>query len=198
VLGVGYVLANLHPVGPTRAIAIVVVVSMSVFAALAVATVATRTPLLGPLVRLVTRRSTPSLDLIEETLMRTAHDEPRRLFAILSLELAAQGLLGLELAALLCGLELPCAIGRAALMEGTMKFMNAGAFFVPAQVGVAEGSYALIFGVFGLPAAAGAAIALARHLRSLVTALVGLVALTSLRARQRECAGRIAIERTTP
>ena len=38
----------------------------------------------------------------------------------------------------------------AALMEGVIKFLNAGAFFVPAQVGVAEGSYAVMFVVFAL------------------------------------------------
>ena len=189
VVGTAYVLAALRPIGPVRGVAIGVLISMSVFAALAVLAVAMRRPLIGPLVRAFMRRPTPNLDTIEETLMQTAHDAPRRLLVILSLELVAQACLGFELRTLLCGLGLPCAFVGSALMEGTMKFMNAGAFFIPAQVGVAEGSYALIFGLFGLPAAAGAAIGLARHLRSLATALAGLVVLVALRCKSRRADG---------
>jgi hypothetical protein len=185
VLGVGYVLAAIRPAGPAHGIALGVVVGMSIFAALAISAVAARIPLLGPLVRFITRKPTPGLDVIEETLMQTAHDAPGRLATIVALEVAAQLCLGFELALLLGALNLPCTVARAILMEGTMKFMNAGAFFIPAQVGVAEGSYALIFRLFGLSAAAGAAIAFVRHVRSLLTALVGVVALATLRFRSR-------------
>jgi uncharacterized membrane protein YbhN (UPF0104 family) len=84
---------------------------------------------------------------------------------------------------LLFSLHLPCMIGRAALMEGVVKSMNAAASFVPGQIGVAEGTYAVMFNVFGLPAGAGVTISFARRLRSLITALIGLIALGSLRGR---------------
>ena len=102
----------------------------------------------------------------------------------MSAEFAAQAFLGLELWALLASLHLPCPLARAALMEGVMKFMNAGAFFVPGQAGVAEGSYAVIFSVFGLPAAAGVTLSIARRVRTLGTALVGVAALLALRRSQ--------------
>jgi hypothetical protein len=197
VLGVGFVLAVLRPAGAARGIALGALVGMSIFAALAISAVATRTPLLGPLVRVITRKPTPSLDVIEETLMQTAHDAPARLAGVVVLEIVAQLCLAFELILLLKGLHLPCTAGRAILMEGTMKFMNAAGFFVPAQVGVAEGSYALIFRLFGLPVAAGAAIAFARHVRSLLTALVGVAALTTLRFQSHAPARSSVIEEVT-
>lgn len=67
-------------------------------------------------------------------------------------------------------------------MEGSTKFINAGFFFVPGQMGVAEGTYAVIFDTFGLPAAVGLAVSFARRLRSILTAGVGLVLLSRLTA----------------
>jgi hypothetical protein len=180
VIGVGYVLFVLQPVGPVRAAAIGVLVSMSTFVAIVVAAMARRVGLLGAIVKTVTGRRMPSLDAVEDVLMRTARETPRRLAAILSFEFAAQAFLGLELWFLLAGLRLPCSIGCATLMEGVMKFLNAG-FFVPGQIGVAEGSYAVVFSTFGLPAAAGVTISVARRLRNAVTALAGTMALMCLR-----------------
>ncbi len=180
-VGVSYVLVALQPVGPIRVAAIIVLVSMSVFVGLVAVGIATRVRIVGTLVSTVMRRTIPALDGVEVLMIRTAREAPQRLFAILALEFAAQAFLGLELWSLLFALHLPCTIVCAALMEGVVKFMNAGSFLVPGQIGVAEGTYAVMFTVFGLPAAAGVTIAFARRLRSLVTALVGLIALVSLR-----------------
>src|SRR5262249_38956362 len=121
----------------------------------------------------------------EDTLIRTPRQSPCRFAAILSAEFAAQGFLALELCALLVSLHQPCAIGRAALMEGVMKFINAGAFFVPGQLGVAEGSYAVIFSTFGMPAVAGVTLSFVRRVRTFVTALVGVAMFRTFRRHGR-------------
>ncbi len=72
-------------------------------------------------------------------------------------------------------LRIPGGVGQALLIEGEIKCMNDA--FVPGQVGIAGGTYVVVFKVFGLLAAAGLTISLARRIRSLLTAAVGLVAL---------------------
>jgi hypothetical protein len=191
VIGVSYVLVVLHPVGPVRAASIVVLSSMSVFLVFITIAAATRLRIAHLLAKALFRRAIPGLEAIEDALIRTTRETPRRFLLIMSAELAAQGFLGLELWALLASLHLPCSLARAALMEGVMKFMNAGAFFIPGQVGVAEGSYAVIFSVFGLPAAAGVTLAFARRVRTLGTALVGGIALIVLRTSPKSNSARI-------
>jgi hypothetical protein len=178
VIGLGYLLTVIQPVGPVRVAAIIVLVGLSAFLGIVGIAVAARVRIVGTVVGALTRRTHPALESFVNALWRTARETPGRLAAIMSLEFVAQTLLGLELWTLLAGVRLSCAIGRAMSIEGVMKFLNVG-FFVPGQVGVAEGSYAVVFGVFGLPAAAGVTIALARRLRSLVTALVGFIALVT-------------------
>src|SRR5262245_46622828 len=182
VLGAAYVLARLHPTGPVRAAAFVVLVSMSVFPGVLAGVAATRTRLASMLAKAIMRRAMPRLEAVEDALIRTARETPRRLAAIMFAEFAAQGFLALELWALVRSVHVPCSLIRAALMEGVIKFINAGSFAVPGQLGVAEGSYAVIFGVFGLPAVAGVTLSFVRHIRTLVTALAGLVALIVLRS----------------
>jgi uncharacterized membrane protein YbhN (UPF0104 family) len=65
------------------------------------------------------------------------------------------------------------------LIEGATKFIGVAFFFIPGQVGAAEGVYALVFKAIGLSASAGFALALARRLRNLLFAGIGL-ALTPL------------------
>jgi lysylphosphatidylglycerol synthase-like protein len=189
VAGVGYVLAVFHPSGPVRVASLVVLISMTVFVTLIVICTAARVPILSSLARTTTNRSLPRLAAVEGALIETASGRPRRLLAILSLEGIAQGLLGLELWTLVSALHLSVPLGSAILMEGATKFLNAGAFFIPGQVGVAEGTYAVIFAVFGLPAAAGVTISFARRIRNVLTALAGMIALTFCSASTRRRSG---------
>jgi hypothetical protein len=159
IAGVGYVLACLHPVGPVRTAAIIVLVSMSAF--------------LG------------CLAVVAPGRLRLVRERRGRFAVIMLAEFAAQGFLAVELWTLLVSVHLPCSLLQAAVMEGVIKFINAAGFFVPGQLGVAEGSYAVIFGVFGLPAVAGVTLSFARHVRTFVTALVGLAALTVLQGPER-------------
>jgi glycosyltransferase 2 family protein len=190
VIGVSYVLLVLRPVGPVRVAAIVILSSMSVFLVFMTIAAATRIRMASVLINVIIRRTIPGVVAIEDALIRTTRETPRRFLAIMSAEFAAQGFLGLELWALLVSLHLPCPLARAALMEGVMKFMNAGTF-VPGQAGVAEGSYAVIFTVFGLPAAAGVTLSFARRVRTLATALVGVAALIALRRSPKSKSWRI-------
>jgi Lysylphosphatidylglycerol synthase TM region len=183
VAGTGYVLTVLEPPGPVRVAALSVLISMAVFIGLVASAVAARRPILTPIVRVLRRRPVPRLQATEDALIRTARETPGRLAGVMCAELAAQGFLALELWVLVAALRLPASPARAALMEGVMKFLNAGASFVPGQVGVAEGSYAAIFTVFGLPAMAGVTISIARRFRTLVTAVAGAILLIAARVR---------------
>jgi uncharacterized membrane protein YbhN (UPF0104 family) len=116
----------------------------------------------------------------EDLLIATLRDNPRRLARILVVEGAGQACLGFELFAMLAALQTSLGVGTAMLIEGATKFITGGYFFVPGQVGVAEGTYVVIFSVFGLSAAAGFAVSFVRRIRSIVTAGIGLAAMSFL------------------
>jgi len=97
------------------------------------------------------------------------------LLSILSVEFAAQVLLVLEWLILLRATEEPFSILKAFLIEGASKFISLAFFFIPGQVGAAEGTYALIFKTVGLPASSGFALAVARRFRSALVAGAGLI-----------------------
>ena len=98
----------------------------------------------------------------------------------MSIELLGQLCLGLELLVLLVALDTSPGLLLVMLIEGATKFITAGFFFVPGQVGVAEGTYVLLFGAFGLPAAAGFTVSFVRRIRSLITAVVGMAAMSRM------------------
>jgi len=111
---------------------------------------------------------------MEDLLFVVLRDRPRRLLLILAIELAAQALLVLELLVLLrtTGNSFPKFYPL--LIEAATKFVGLAFFFIPGQMGAAEGTYAVVFKAVGLPASAGFAVALARRLRSLLVAAAGL------------------------
>ncbi|MXZ33968.1 MAG: hypothetical protein F4Z21_01620 [Acidobacteria bacterium] len=61
------------------------------------------------------------------------------------------------------------------LIETASKFISLLFLFVPMQLGVAEGAYALVLALLSLPAAVGVTLSLVRRLRSLLVAGVGLL-----------------------
>jgi hypothetical protein len=77
------------------------------------------------------------------------------------------------------------------VIEASLKFFEFAFLFVPLQLGVSEGSYALVFGVMGLPLAAGFALAFLRRARSLMIATVGL---GTLGAMTRRVGGRRMVD----
>jgi hypothetical protein len=124
------------------------------------------------------RPDTPSIHRMEDLLLALLHDRPGRLATVMSIEAAAQALLVLELFWLLQVLDLPASWSSAFVIEGSMKIIGVVFLFIPLQVGVAEGAYALIFDAMGLPPAAGFAVAFLRRIRTITVAGIGLVALT--------------------
>ena len=56
------------------------------------------------------------------------------------------------------------------VVEGGIKFVRIAFFFIPTQVGVSEGTYAILFDTLGLTAAAGVSLAFIRRPRTLAVA----------------------------
>lgn len=191
--GLGYVLWVLQPTGSVRGATIAVLIWMVTFAVMGIVGIAGRFHIIGAILRIVARLPRLGSTLrakadrireSEDMLIHVLRDRPRRLCVILAAEAAGQLCLGVELYLLLTALTASFSIPTALLMEGATKFINAGFFFVPGQMGVAEGTYAVIFDTFGLPAAAGLAVSFARRLRSILTAGLGWGMLSWLTRRE--------------
>ena len=89
-------------------------------------------------------------------------------------------MLVLELFWLLQALDLTAPRSYPFIVEASTNLVGLVLLFIPLQAGVSEGTYALIFGVMGLPAAVGFAFAFLRRGRSLILAGVGLATLARL------------------
>ena len=100
-----------------------------------------RLPLIGKYLRLDEKDVRDTEDLLFVVL----RDRPLRFLFILAVEFAAQALLVLELFVLLKTTGKPFSILDLFLIEAAAKFVGFAFFFIPGQVGVAEGTYALIF-----------------------------------------------------
>jgi hypothetical protein len=112
---------------------------------------------------------------VEGVLVAVLHDDPRRLAAMLAVELAGHALLVLEIMVALDALRLDAGLGSAFVIEGAVKWIGGLFFFVPGQVGVSEGIYAMLLPAVGLPAAAGVTIALVRRARALIVGGLGFL-----------------------
>lgn len=120
------------------------------------------------------------INRLEDLLLAILRDRPALLAKVALIEAAAQLPLVLELWLLLGALGVAAAPLSPLLIEASAKTIGIVFMFVPQQLGVAEGTYALIFDVLALPAAAGFAIALLRRIRGLFITGVGLALLARL------------------
>ncbi|OFW50457.1 MAG: hypothetical protein A3G77_11990 [Acidobacteria bacterium RIFCSPLOWO2_12_FULL_68_19] len=120
------------------------------------------------------------INRMEDLLLAILRDRPGRFAAVALVELAAQVPLVLELFVLLHALDLGAQPAAALLIEASAKAIGIVFMVVPQQMGVAEGSYALIFDVLLLPAASGFAVALLRRIRALLVTGAGLAMLARL------------------
>lgn len=133
----------------------------------------------------------PAINRMEDLLLGILRDRPARAAAVILVELVAQAALVLEVAWILHALDIAAPAVYPLVIEAAAKFITVAFFFVPLQVGASEGTYAVIFGALGLPAAAGFSLAFFRRLRSLLVATAGLAALNALTRRgpERDSAG---------
>ena len=122
----------------------------------------------------------------EAPLVSLLHDHPRRLAAVLGVELTGHALLALEVLVVLDALGFHAGLVTAFIIEGAIKSIAGLFFFVPGQIGVAEGVYAMLLPLLGLPAAAGVTISLIRRARALVVGALGFL----ISARAPMLAGR--------
>lgn len=113
----------------------------------------------------------------EDLLFAILRDRPGRFASIIAIELAGQGFLMLELLAFLTSIGLPFSRLDPFLIEAATKFIGPAFFFIPGQLGASEGTYALVLQTVGLTASAGFSLALARRLRNLLIAGLGLALL---------------------
>jgi hypothetical protein len=134
----------------------------------------------GPL-----RREKGRIARLEEVLRALFRDRPSRVTAIALTEVLAQIPLVLELYWLLRLFEVAGPAWTSFVVEGSTKVIIIAFPFIPLQVGVGEGAYALTFSAMGLPPVIGFSIAFLRRLRSLVIAGVGLAILAVLTRRHR-------------
>jgi hypothetical protein len=126
----------------------------------------------------------PAINRMEDLLLVVLRDRPARLAAIIIAEVGAQAAVVLEVFWILRALELFTPAVYPLVIESATKFITMVFFFVPLQVGAAEGSYAVIFGALGLPASAGFTLAFFRRVRSLLVATAGLAAMNALTRKQ--------------
>jgi len=130
------------------------------------------------------------IEPVEAVLVSVLHDDPARLAAVLGVEFAGHALLALEIFVALGALGLHASVFTAFVIEGAVKFIGAVFFFVPGQLGVAEGVYAVLLPALGFPAAAGVTIALIRRVRALAVGATGLLIAGSSRAAAKPEADR--------
>jgi len=115
-----------------------------------------------------------TIDPVERVLVAFLHAHPTRLAQVIVLEVTAQLLLVLEIWIVIVAIGLPWRWSDPFVVEGGVKFIDVAFSFVPGQVGVSEGVFAMLFGAIGLPAAAGLTLALVRRIRALLVAAAGL------------------------
>ena len=125
------------------------------------------------------------INRMEDLLLAVLRDRPGRFAAIALIETAAQAFLILEVVVVLHALELAAPQSYPFVIEAVTKFISVAFLFIPMQMGVAEGTYAVIFATLGLPAAAGFTLAFVRRARSLLVAGIGLTMLGLLSRNRR-------------
>ncbi len=193
-IGLLSLIARFQPTAPIRGLAIGIVCLCGAFLVASAIAIARRFYLIGTIIAglasigVLRGRLTPDMTWInrmEDLLLILLRDSPARFLAVAVTEIAAQALLVWELFWLLRALDVMTPASSLFVIEASAKVFEFAFVFVPLRLGVSEGTYALIFGVMGLPRAAGFALAFVRRARSLTIASVGL-AMLALMTRHRD------------
>ena len=111
---------------------------------------------------------------IEVAIRNFAAQDPAAIRQMLLLGLGCQVLMAAEVATVLWFLRLPLHAGTILGIEAASRMVKLAAGWMPARIGADESGTAGAFLSFGLPAASGLALALARRTRDLLACFVGL------------------------
>jgi hypothetical protein len=190
--GTIYLLHNFELSAPVTLVAYIVLSFAALLVAVPAVAIAARIYLIGSIVNAL--RKAPRIGKhvqVDQATLRATEDgifsilrtRPLRFVTVLLLEFLAHGCLVLELFVLLRSVGQPVSLVAPVVIESVTKFINLGFFFIPAQMGAAEGVYAAVFHALGLPASAGFSVAFARRLRNLLVSAAGLAFLNALRRR---------------
>jgi hypothetical protein len=168
--------------------ALAILAAVAIFTALLVAAAVRRRGFVAPFVKLAARalgrhewaeRASGRVESVERVLVGFMHDRPVRLFEVLALELAGHVLLALEIWIVFRALGASTSWVNALVMEGAIKLIGAVFFFIPGQLGAAEGVYVVLADALKVGPAAGLTLALIRRLRAMLVAAAGLGAMAA-------------------
>jgi hypothetical protein len=123
---------------------------------------------------------------VEAAVRAFAAQDPSAIRRMFLLGIACQALMAAEVATVLWFVRLPLEAGTVLGIEAATRIVKMAAGFMPARIGADESGAAGAFLSFGLPAAAGLALALARRIRDLLSSLVGLTWLAWASRRRPE------------
>jgi hypothetical protein len=98
---------------------------------------------------------------------------PSRMYAVAGLHLFSHVFMVLEVAIILRGLNTDVTLLQSFFVEAMSKGMNGLFFFVPAQIGVSEGSHAAFLHYLKIAGATGLTLGIARRIRSLLWSAIG-------------------------
>jgi len=111
---------------------------------------------------------------IEIAIREFAAQDPAAIRLMLLLGLVCQVLMLAEVATVLWFLKLPLHAGTIVGVEAASRMLKMATGFMPARIGTDESGAAGAFLAFGLPAASGLTLALARRTRDLLACFIGL------------------------
>ena len=125
---------------------------------------------------------------IEESTYSFHLRHPRALRNTLLLNLAVQVVMGAEVLIVLWAIGVKIGFLQLLATEGASRIAKILTFYIPARVGADEASGAGVFVLFGMDAAAGLTVAIARRIQALVWVALGLAwwHVIGFRRRERE------------
>ena len=126
-----------------------------------------------PLFRERVKSTLPLIHSVERRLFDFHSSTPGAFWSGLALNLACHGMAVLEVYIILWLLGVKIGIIGALIFEALTKLVNAVGTFSPFNIGTYEGGNVLIASLFGITAAVGLAVAVARRLRAIFWAAVG-------------------------
>jgi hypothetical protein len=189
IAGLVYMVAHYHLGPAARMAAAISIFLMAVFLLVSAIAIVFRIYLIGAVIQgvarlpVVRRRFRPDMAGVrrmEDLLLLVLRERPVRFLGIVGVELVAQALRVFEVYLILKAMALSVPLVYPFLIEAAIKFIRQAFFFIPSQIGAAEGTYAVIFEALGLAGAGGFTLSLVRRLRTLLVAGVGIACLSWL------------------